>query len=240
MRPRRREKDEEMLFEYMFVVNSIFERNLQIQIFNHEIVNSIKEIELLFLQNRGDLPYKHIRLLINCYYELRKIDVPNLYKGMVGEDYYKSSNLYMLNATPQGARQKTESSKFQPIVLQKIKEQERVIQNNLRKKLDQTNIERAIFLKNIKESLISNHRNKILIQGTLKDNLDYETSQHPFLKYFLIGLTILSLCLGALIGIEMFLFPAVMSAINHLLLVFLAIFIIVILLLKTLNKKRGW
>ena len=89
MRPRNRGKNEEMLFEYMGVVNDIFERNLQIQIYNQNLVNSIKEIELLFLRNRGDLPYKYIKNLINVYYELRKINVPNLYKGMTGEDYFE-------------------------------------------------------------------------------------------------------------------------------------------------------
>jgi hypothetical protein len=241
MRPRKREKNEEMLFEYMSVVNTIFERNLQIIIFNHDLVNSIKQIELIFLQKRGDIPYKYIKLLINCYYELRKVDVPNLYKGMNQKDYYKSSNLYMLNSIPRGAWQKSnDSGKFKPIVLQKIKEEEQVVQKNLQKKLDHTNIERAIFLKNIKESLTSNHRNKMLMYRTLKDNLVYNTSKYPFLKYFLLGIAFIAIFLGVLIGIEMFLFPVLMNTLNHLLLIFFGIVIIVIFLFKSLSKRGEW
>ncbi|MFX0029919.1 MAG: hypothetical protein ACFE8B_11960, partial [Candidatus Hermodarchaeota archaeon] len=238
MRPRNRGKKEEMLFEYMGVVNDIFERNLQIQIYNQNLVKSIKEIELLFLRNRGDLPYKYIKNLINVYYELRKIDVPNLYKGMTGEDYFETSNLYMLNVNPRRISQKKEgTSKFKPILLQKIKEQERVLQNSLQRKLDQTNIERAIFLKNIKESLTSNHQNRITLQGTLKDNLNYNKSQNTLIKYFILGIAFLSLSLGVLIGVEIFLFPDLMKAINHLLLIFFGIVITAIFLYKHLHKR---
>jgi len=240
MRPRYREKSEELLFEYMTAVNDIFEKNLQIQIFNNETITTIKEIELLFLRNRGDIPYKHIKKLIFVYYELRKIEVPNLYKGMTGEDYFESSNLYMLNVIPRGMRQKrdTNSSKFKPMLLQKIKEQERVLQNNLNKKLDQMNIERAIFLKNIKKSLKESNKNRITFQGTLKDNMDFGKSQNILIKYFLFGIAFISLCLSGLIAVEMFLYPNTMPALSNLLLIFFGIVIIMIFSYKSLNKKR--
>lgn len=240
MRPRYKEKSEELLFEYMTAVNDIFEKNLQIQIFNNETITTIKEIELLFLRNRGDIPYKHIKNLIFVYYELRKIEVPNLYKGMTGEDYFESSNLYMLNVIPRGMRQKRDinSSKFKPMLLHKIKEQERVLQNNLNKKLDQTNIERAIFLKNIKNSLKESNKNRITFQGSLKDNMDYGKSQNILIKYFLIGIAFISLCLGGLIAVEMFLYPNTMPVLSNLLLIFFGIVIIMIFSYKSLNKKR--
>ena len=240
MRPRYREKSKELLFEYMTAVNDIFEKNLQLQIFYSEIIYSIKVIELLFLRNRGDIPYKHIKKLIFVYYELRKIEVPNLYKGMTGEDYFESSNLYMLNVDPRGMRQKrdTSSSKFKPMLLHKIKEQERVLQNNLNKKLDQMNLERAIFLKNIKKSLKESNTNRITSQGTLKDNMDFGKSQNILIKYFLFGIAFISLCLGGLIAVEMFLYPNTMPVLSNLLLIFFGIVIIMIFSYKSLNKRR--
>lgn len=239
MRPRKREKNKELLFEYMTAVNDIFERNLQIQIFNKETIANIKEIELLFLRNRGEIPYNHIKKLIFIYYELRKIEVPNLYKGMTGEKYFESSNLYMLNIGPRGMRQKKDhSSKFKPMLLQKIREQERVLQNNLNKKLDQTSIERAIFLKNIKESLNRGNDNRITFQGTLKDNMDFGQVKNIFIKYSLLGIAFLFLCLGGLIAVEMFLYPNTMPVLSNLLLIFFGIVIIIIFSYKSFNKKR--
>jgi hypothetical protein len=239
MRPRYRDKSEELLFEYMTAVNNVFEKNLQIQIFKVNTITTIKEIELLFLRNRGDIPYKYIKNLIFAYYELRKVEVPNLYKGMTGEDYFESSNLYMLNVIPRGARQKRDtSSKFKPMLLQKIREQEKVLQNNLNRKLDQTSIERAIFLKNIKTNLENTKKNRITIQGTLKDNMDFDKSYNIQIKYFLLGIALLSFCLGVLISIEIFLFPDTIQTLNHLLLIFFGIVLIMIFLYKRLNKKR--
>ena len=239
MRPRNREKSKELLFEYMGAVNDIFEKNLQIKIFNKEIIATIKEIELLFLRNRGDVPYKQIKRLIFIYYEVRKSKVPNLYKGMTGEEYFESSNLYMLNMGQRGMRQKKDrSSKFKPMLLQKIREQERVLQNNLNKKLDQTSIERAIFLKNIKESLKESNENRITFQGTLKDNMDFGQSTSIFIKYILLGIAFLFLCLGGLIVVEMFLYPNIMPVLSNLLLIFFGIVIAIILLYKNFNKKR--
>lgn len=239
MRPRNREKSKELLFEYMTAVNDIFEKNLQIKIFNKELIAVVKEIELLFLRNRGEIPYKQIKQLIFVYYELRKIEVPNLYKGMTGEEYFESSNLYMLNIGARGMKQKKDrSSKFKPILLQKIREQERVLQSNLNRKLDQTSIERAIFLKNIKGSLKESNENRITFQGTLKDNMDFGQTKSIFIKYFLFGITFLFLCLGGLIVVEMFFYPNTMPVLSNLLLIFFGIVIIIIYSYKKLNKKR--
>jgi len=239
MRPRDREKNKELLFEYMTAVNDIFERNIQIQIFNKNTITSIKEIELIFLRNRGDIPYNHIKRLIFVYYELRKIEVPNLYKGMTGEGYFESSNLYMLNVGPKGMRHKRESSsKFKPILLQKIREQEREVQHNLRRKLDQTNIERAIFLKNIEKSLNKTKNHKITFQGTLKDNMDFDQEKNIFIKYFLVGVAFLFLCLGGLIVVEMIIYPNIIPVLSNLLLFFFGIVIIITFSYKRLYKLR--
>ena len=85
-RPRNKEKKETLL-KYMNVVNEIFENNLQVQIFQDEVVETVKEVELLFHSKRGDLPFDYVRKIIDAYYELRKVKVPNVYKNLTGEGY---------------------------------------------------------------------------------------------------------------------------------------------------------
>ncbi|KKK74255.1 hypothetical protein LCGC14_2885610, partial [marine sediment metagenome] len=135
MRPRNEAKDE-LLFDYMNMVNELFKKNLKVQIFNPDIFESVKKIELLFLRNRGDLPKTYTRELIRIYYLLRKLEIPNLYKSATGEGYFEDSNLHMLNfLSPNTRRNKSKHlSKFQPLILQKVKEQERALQNSLNNK----------------------------------------------------------------------------------------------------------
>ncbi|MFW9873335.1 MAG: hypothetical protein ACFFG0_09550 [Candidatus Thorarchaeota archaeon] len=236
MRPRNREKSKELLSEYMNTVNQIFEKNLHIKIFKTEMISTLKEIELLFLRNRGEIPYKHIKNLIFLYYELRKIEVPNLYKGMTGEQFFDSSNLDMLNIDPWRRKQNKEpASKFKPILLQKIREQEKVVRRNLNKKLDHTNIERAIFLKKIKQTLTDENTHRITIQGSLRDNINFTETKNMFLQYFIGGIISLFLCLIGLVVAEMVLFPNAIPVLGDLLLIFFGIVIIMIFSYKKIG-----
>ena len=56
MRPRHK-KEQEKLFEYIYLVNEVFEKNLQIIIFHSDLIDSLKEVELLFLRCRGNLHF---------------------------------------------------------------------------------------------------------------------------------------------------------------------------------------
>ena len=95
MRPR--EKKKESLLTYIYMVNEVYEKNLQIQIFQEGIIQTVKEIELLFLRNKGDLPPEYVKKIIEVYYELRKVKVPNVYRSPTGDGYFDNTNLHMLS-----------------------------------------------------------------------------------------------------------------------------------------------
>ena len=232
-RPREKEK-EETLLKYMNVVNEIFDNNLQIQIFQEDIVETVKEVELLFLNNRGNLPLEYIKKIIGTYYELRKIKVPNVYKNLTGEGYYDDSNLHMLST---GIRSRKErSSKFKPIILQKIGEQERMLQKKLNTQLVQGDFERVILLKKMKQGL-DNERG-FAMQGTLKDSLNYQQNPSAIIKFMFIGVLLLSLFLSVIIITEIFLYPLTIPPLSNLLLIFLGVVAVIILLYKNVFRER--
>jgi hypothetical protein len=233
VRPREKEKGES-IFKYVHMVNEIFENNLKIQIFQDNMVETIKEVELLFLRNKGDIPLNYIKKVLEVYYELRKVEVPNVYKSLTGEGYFDDTNLHLLS-TGLGTR-KDRSSKFKPIVLQKISEQERMLQKKLNYQLDQGTLEKAILLKNMKQSLDSTHG--LSRQGILKNSLDYHQNYNLVIKFMFIGLALLSLFLGIIIIAEIILYPLTISVLSNLLLISLGGLVIIILLYKNLFRGR--
>ena len=223
----------------MYIVNEIFEKNLKIKIFKEGVMETVKEVELLFLGKRGDIPYLYIKKLYNIYYELRKLEVPNLYKDVTGEDYFENSNLHMFNYfSPKARQSKAKSNKFKPLILQKIQEQERSIQGELNTKLSQTSLERIIFLKNIKKSLDHNGKRKIILQGSLKDNVDYNSSENSIVRFAFIGVAFLVLLLCSLLLVEIVFYPFMLKPLSNLLLIFFGMLFLLVVLYKHYFIKR--
>jgi len=237
MRPRRK-KEQEKLFEYLYLVNEVFEKNLKITIFSSELIDSLKEVELLFLKSRGDLPYEYIRQLITLYYELRKFEVPNLYKGMVGEDFFESSGMGTLNFFSRSSRsRKMNDNKFKPILQHTINQKEKQVQSKLNRKLTQSDLEMAIHLRKIKNSLDNKGKQKIILQGALKDSIIYEQSQSKLVGYLLLGVILISIVFGAVILVEMFLYPFTMEPLNHVVLISFGLAFLFIVVYRNYSRR---
>lgn len=237
MRPRRK-KEQEKLFEYLYLVNEVFEKNLKISIFSSELIDSLKEVELLFLKSRGDLPYEYIRQLITLYYELRKFEVPNLHKGMTGEDLFESSGMGTLNFFSRGSKsKKMNDNKFKPILQHAITQKEKQVQSKLNRKITQSDLEMAIHLRKIKNSLDNKGKQKIVLHGSLKDSIIYEQSQSKLLGYLLLEVILLSILFGAVVLVEMFLFPATMEPLNNVVLISFGLAFIFIMVYRNYSKR---
>ena len=236
IRPRNKDKGETIL-EYLYMVNEVFEKNLNIQIFQDDIVDTIKEVELLFLRNRGDLPVDYIRRILNTYYDLRKVEVPNVYKNVSGDNYFDDTNLHMFNIFSYGSKARRDrSSKFKPLLLHKMSQQERIIQKKLNLRLGQDDLEKAIILKNMKNSL--DHNGRLSMQGSIKDSMDYHQNNNSIIKFVFIEIALLSLFLGIVIITEILLYPLTFVPLSNLLLILLGVVVVIILLFKNLFQKK--
>jgi hypothetical protein len=84
MRPREKNSGEK-LFEYMELVNKVFNVNFSVNVFRLELIDVLKRIELLFLKKEGELRIEYVKEIFEIYYELRKLDVPNLHDNINSE-----------------------------------------------------------------------------------------------------------------------------------------------------------
>lgn len=224
-RSRDREKDEK-IYEYMKFINQVFLTNLNIQIFQEKIVNTVQRVEILFLRNRGEIPLTSLKIIFGVYFDLRSLEVPNFYKIIKEENFLNVPNLSLFSFLFTKNKYTRNNDTFKSLILHKVKQKESEIQKNLKSSLNQDELETAFYLKKIKEAL-NNKNNKILIQGALKDNVVYRLSKKGMIKYFILGLFIFFLSIGIIILIEMYQYPNTTNTIGPFLLctIFPSIFI---------------
>lgn len=207
LRPRNKEK-EEKIFEYIRLINDVFESNLKLHIFKEEIIDNLKKYEIIFLRSRGDVPYNYIKKIFLLYYELRKLDIPNLHEQLKEDNIIKTTNVNLFSfLSPRGRQKRNNDNKLKPLILHKVKEKEIALRETLNQNFNSKTFEQAIYLKKIKEGLEENGKNKIVIQGALKDNINYQLSLKSILGYFILGLFLVAFCFGFIVLIEMMLFP---------------------------------
>lgn len=199
----------EKLFEYMEKINNFFEYNLKISIFKQDQIELLRNCELLFLKSRGNIPYKYIKKVFQIYYDLRKLEIPNLNKTMKSDEFLESSELGLFSfLSPKSRRSNKNPNKLKPLIAQKINEKQFSLQRELELEFNSQMFEKAIYLHTLKKSLENNRSNKIIFKGTLKQNLSYQRSIEDIFKYLLLGLIALFISLGFIILIELTYYPA--------------------------------
>lgn len=231
----------EKLFEYMELINRIFENNLKILIFRKEHIEKIRECELLFLRNKGNIPYEYIKTMFHTYYELRKLEVPNLHKSLEHDAFLESSQLGAISfLSPRRRRKQNDSGTLKPLIVQKINERQTDLQHSLQNRLDSQKLETAIYLRSIKNSFIHGKKGKIAIHGALKDNLQYQGSIESIWGYLIIGLILLLGSLGIVILIELNFIHIFSSELNSLVLyLFVGTALLVLTYIKYFRKEKG-
>jgi hypothetical protein len=207
LRARNKEK-EEIIFEYMKLINDIFETNLKIPIFKDVLIEKLRKCEILFMKNRGDVPYAYLKDIFWLYYELRKLDIPNLYRQLTEDNVLTTSHMNVFSfLSPWSKKKRNNANRLKPLLLHKVKQQELAIRDTLDHEFDAKTFEQAIYLKQIKQGLEEKGKHKIVIQGSLKDNINYQLSLKNVLGYLLLALFLGAFCWGMIILIEMMAAP---------------------------------
>ena len=95
IRPRDKDSDE-TIFRYMSLINSILKKNLKILLFKEDIMTTVKEIEIQFIKRKADIPSDYIKEIYDIYYDIRKLDVPNLHETFKNEliELHDEAQLY--------------------------------------------------------------------------------------------------------------------------------------------------
>ncbi|NVM43826.1 MAG: hypothetical protein HWN79_02825 [Candidatus Lokiarchaeota archaeon] len=238
MRPREKNADEK-IFEYMELVNKIFSLNFRIKIFRPEVIETLSQIELLFLKKEGDLGLDHIRDVFGIYYELRKLEVPNLQENINSDilDRNRSISLFSFLSGGQNSRNKKEGA-FNPILLHKFREEEKALQIQLEKEFDKETFEKILHLKTIRKNLEHRSKGKIVISGSLKDNISYRQSKEHIGQFLVFGLIILFAMIGIVNVIESFMFGVLSVVISYNMLICFGAIVVLYFINKTYFSKR--
>ncbi len=237
---KRNKKSGEKIFEYMTLINDIFDQNLKIRIIAKELIEVVKKCELLFLRNKGVIPYDCIKSMYHVYYEMRKLEVPNLHNSLIKDVFLESSQLgFFSYLSPHIKRKQNEQNILKPLIIQKIKEKELFIKRELEHSFNSQLFEDAIQLHSVKNSLTKRRKNKIIVQGSLKQDLSYQKSIEDIFKYLVLGLIILLFLLGSIILIEVMYLPTEISGLSSWSFFFLGPAAILILIYIRFFKREG-
>lgn len=220
IRPRDKTSDEH-IFKYMKLINSVLKKSLKITLFNEDVIETVKGIEIQFLKRKGDIPFEYIKEMYDIYYDIRKLDVPNLHETFRDElaELNNEANLYNIMYSGPKRHAKKQPDKIKSLILYKIREKEVSIKEELEKQYDKNLFESAVYLNKVKKSLKNQDNKKIELKGQLKNNINYQRSLEDILGYCLIGLFILFFLLGFIITVETIIHPLLTGAMGTMLLI---------------------
>jgi hypothetical protein len=238
MRPREKNSGEK-LFEYMELVNKVFNVNFSVNVFRLELIDVLKRIELLFLRKEGELRLEYVKEIFEIYYELRKLDVPNLHDNINSEIIDKNRTISMFSFLSGGQKAKRKNDNlFNPILLHKFKEQEEALQYQLSKRFDKNTFEKILQLKTIRKGIEQKKGGKIVISGSLKDNISYKQSKDQVGQFLVIGIIILFAMIGSVSLIEALMYGFLSVAISYNLLVCFGAIVVLYFVNKTYFSNR--
>ena len=237
---RTREKGSgENIFEYMKLVNNIFTLNFNVSVFKPELIEKLSQIELLFLKRQGEINLEHVKSVIETYYELRKLEVPNLHENINSEVLNRNRTVSMLSFLSGGhsKRRKSENA-LNPILMQRFKDEEKALQIQLEQKFDKNAFEKILHLKTVRKNLEQKSRGKIVISGALKDNISYRHSKENIGQLMIFSLIILFAMIGAVLLVESFMYGVLSMSISNTTLICFGVVVVLIFINKLYYGKR--
>jgi hypothetical protein len=237
---RTREKGSgENIFEYMKLVNKIFALNFNVAVFKPEMIQNLSQIELLFLKRQGEINLEQVKGVIEAYYELRKLDVPNLHENINSEMLNRNRTVSMFSflSGGQSKRRKSENA-LNPILMQRIKDEEKALQIQLDQQFDKNAFEKILHLKTVRKNLEQKSRGKIVISGALKDNISYRQSKDNIGQLMIFSLIILFAMIGAILLVESFMYGVLSMSISNTTLICFGVIIVLIFINKLYYGKR--
>ncbi len=229
----------EHIFEYMKLVNNIFALNFNVSVFKPELIEKLSQKELLFLKRQGDINLEQVKGVIESYYELQKLEVPNLHEKINSEALNRNRTVSMFSFLSGGQpkKQKSENT-LNPMLMQRFKDEEKALQIQLEHKFDKNTFEKILHLKTVRNKLEQKSTGKIAISGALKDNISYRQSKENIGQFMVIGLIILFAMIGVVVLVESFMYGVLSMSISNTTLICVGVIVILIFINKLYYGKR--
>jgi len=229
----------ESIYEYMKLVNNIFTLNFNVSVFKPELIKKLSQTELLFLKRQGNINLEQVKGVFEAYYELQKLEVPNLHEKINSEALNRNRTVSMFSflSGGQSKKQKSENT-LNPILMQRFKDEEKALQIQLEHKFDKNAFEKILHLKTVRNKLEQKSRGKIAISGALKDNISYRQSKENIGQFMIIGLIVLFAMIGVVVLVESFMYGVLSMSISNTTLICVGVIVILIFFNKLYYGNR--
>ena len=220
LKPRNKDNGE-WIYECMKSINIFLDNNLKFVLFEENLLNVTKRIEEDFKKNINNISIKFVKIVFNTYYDLRKIEVPNLYKSYNSiETGSENSNLlYSMLNSEFNVHKSDNSSKTNKLLISHLESESKTLQSKLKKKYDKDSFKKMLLLKSA-QSTIEKEQNKTEYEGSLINNLNYQSSKPFLLGYLFISIFILFFLLTTVMIIQAVIVPTASLTSSFLILIF--------------------
>ncbi|MHA1488981.1 MAG: hypothetical protein ACTSRI_04930 [Promethearchaeota archaeon] len=230
--------------QYMKLINKTMNHNFKVTLFKEEHLDTIKKIEVQFFKKKAEIPYRLVKEAFVIYYELRKIEVPNVYESLDLKSHPNPiiNEMGLYSFFSQGATKKSNdfSNNFNQLILQKIKKKEILLQEQLQEQFNSKNFEDIMYLKRFKNSLSSSGKGKgttfAIKNIKLKDNIEYQMEVERLVIYALMGACVLFFSIGVILIAETIFFSQLTLVLSPLLILFFGSAVFIILILNYFKK----
>jgi len=210
-------KLEQKAFEYMGKINVVIEKTFHFHLFDKEMIGKVKKYELLYLKGPTRLSFGSLKELITIYYDLRQLDVPNMYR--LTEELQDNrtpleqnvGKLASLNAQKRRGSffKKPSPDHISHYLTLDLEQKERLTEGKLKKEYDKKQFQQLLYLRKLKKEIKDGGNSKISFKGKLKDNAFYHQEINLVPGYFLIGLATLFAMMAVILFIQDFMVPEI-------------------------------
>lgn len=243
IKPRNKDAAESMA-AYMQMVNALLQTNFGLTLFPADLLEKLRYMEAILSRRTTPLDegtIEIIRTLIYCYYELRRLEVPNVYQTLAQHEFFREPQGNILSFLSRGGSAKKRQSMkgITPLILQKLHEEEKTAEQQLQYHYDPALFEKTLQLKTIRKSFQRQKSGKIVIQGSLHDNINYLQSKEQLLQYFLLGWILVLCMLGTVVLTQTIFYPATVFGTSPYLLIIFGPCAILILLYRYYSQLGG-
>lgn len=213
--------------------------HLGIDLIPADMIKRVKIIETLFSKSRGNLPKTYLKDAIALYYDIRKIQIPEMdrfTRVLRRQDYSNTRSFNLFSRKP---RNDSSSSMVRDLLYAEIEKRQREVRYQLQKGLNEEVLESSLQLKIIKSALKQNDSRKIPVQGRLKDNPNYHASKKGSGWLGVLGFIILLGVFETLLIGETIILPSSLEAVGTLIgFLLVSILLLGYLYYNTMKKGR--
>ncbi len=228
------------LGEYMEMVNEIVKNNLKLEIFKFIDLRKLKKIEVQLseIQKRNDeTPLRLVKEIFSTYFELKKINVPNLYKSIKKDEFKMNPGVKLFSRFSKN-QGRDQDDDFKQIILQKLNERQLTIREEFNKKgIKKSLLKEAVQVKNFKDTIDNKDKKRVEVQGLLKDNLNYQKSLDDIIGIFVLGIILLFFIVGVVITFEAIIYPYLIGSLYVLFLLTFGLGFVLLMLYLYYFKK---